>query len=232
MEFYYENWCLESVGSQCQEVDKTCYWVSSFIEPLDSLKDLKLIHILLSTLSHIRSRMSQQTPTSTSDSEPYWIEFAGTPSRNIFAKHHPSKTSFQHSHVVLLHAACCSTIATARSSLLALLLFHCEVHCRPSKHKQCRSHMRNGYNRFSAWSKYFIYWSKYFCLLLPHIIWRWWDTGWTGQWSGIETFITRWRPAGPQPELSFILSPLRNLNDCWLWQEHWHNKCLRFTGTW
>ena len=31
MEFYYENWCLESVGSQCQEVDKTCYWVSSFI---------------------------------------------------------------------------------------------------------------------------------------------------------------------------------------------------------
>ena len=64
MEFYYENWCRESAGSQCQEVDKTCYWDSSFIEPLDSLKDLKLIHILLSTLSHIRSGMSQQTLSS------------------------------------------------------------------------------------------------------------------------------------------------------------------------
>ena len=139
MEFYYENWCLESAGSQCQEVDKTCYWVSSFIEPLDSLKDCKLIHILLSTLSHIRSRLSQQTPSWPPYYGPYWIEIAETPSRNIFAKHHPSKTSFQHSHVVLLHATCCPSRATIRSSLLALLLFHCEVHSRPSKHKQCRS---------------------------------------------------------------------------------------------
>ena len=97
-----------------------------------------------------------------------------------------------------------------QSSLLALLLFHCEVRCRPSKHKQYRSHMRNGYNRFSAWSKYFIYWSKYFRLLL--VITRWWVTS-SRQWllvSGLVRNIRKMKSAGAQPKLSFILSPLRN----------------------
>ena len=44
-------------------------------------------------------------------------------SRNIFAKHHPSKTSFQHSHVIA--RCCCRTRATIMSGLGSLLSWPC-----------------------------------------------------------------------------------------------------------
>ena len=111
---------IESTGSQCQEVDKTCYWVSSFIGFVERFEtnSYPSLHSVTHQIRDVSTNTVFSIILCTMMNRDYWDTLD-----KYFCKT-SSKQDILSTFTCYVIAGCC-TIATIRSGLGSLLSWPC-----------------------------------------------------------------------------------------------------------